>query len=89
MEHVKTVPHVYQTISSQKATTGKMGNSKRWSTKDGMVASPGVGDYDLTQYKRLDKASETHFYHRKMSAKVKSPSRDQRLSSGNKLGGPS
>ena len=53
-----------------------MGTTLRWRTR--CEPSPGVGDYDLTGFKRLDKASETRFFHQKLTA-----------DSPGKLGGPS
>lgn len=75
MEFKKNVGYSSQ-ASSFTSKNGKMGTQTRWRVR--CDDTPGVGDYDLTKFKRLDKASETQFYHTQLTAQ--SPTR--------KLGGP-
>jgi len=55
------VPLGYETgsvLGSQKYGPGRIGTERRWSKQ---IVTPGVGDYDITKYKNLNRATETSF----------------------------
>ena len=58
------VPHQYvynaSKVQAKPPKMGTIGNEPRFS-KSKMKATPGVGDYDLTNFKNFAKASETQF----------------------------
>lgn len=61
-EYIPTVPHQYvynaSHIASKPPKLGTIGNEQRFK-QNRIKVTPGVGDYDLTNFKNYSKASET------------------------------